>query len=253
MLGRDTPAVIRVMAIREDLIDWRPAEWLDDSGMVSSVQSFLECKKTRRPPPPSQQRAWDHFYRQYHPLVRRIIALSVCRPTSGVETDDLSQEVWGEIVVQLPKLTYRSTRANLSSWLAGLTRQKVRRLAGEPSHALTRYYSDVEDLVGALPSKNLGPEDACFLGEVWVQLETALAKLGERTSAKTFEVFWRRLFQGQAAKEIAAALELTPNEVCYRYRRAKCKWRELTRNMTVLGHAIDVPTRVKSPRPRRAR
>ena len=86
-----------------------------------------------------------------------------------------------------------------------------------------------------------------------MQLQTALDKLRERMLAKTFEVFWRRLFQGQSVKKVAAALDLTPNEACYRYRRGKCKWRALTKNLAVPGVAIDVPIRPNSPCLRKAR
>jgi DNA-directed RNA polymerase specialized sigma24 family protein len=237
----DAAKITTVVAIRSDLVFFWPAEWLDDAEIVSAVQSFLQSKRTRVPVAPSQQRAWDHFYRQYHPLVRRTVATSCRRESPVAEPDDLSQEVWGEILVQLPKLAYDSARAGLSSWMAGLTR------------SLAECSVAVESLAEFLRSRDLGPEDVCFMGEVWAQLEAALAKLRERTSAKTYEVFWRRFFWRQSVKEIAAALDLSSHEVRCRYHRVRRKWQELTKGLAVLGHNIDVPTHPNSPPPRKPR
>ena len=111
----------------------------------------------------------------------------------------------------------------------------------------------VERLANALPSRDLGPEDAYLMGEAWVQLQTALGNLRERTSAKTYGVFWRRFFWRQSVKEIVAALDLSSHEVRCRYHRVRRKWRELTKGLAVLGHNVDVPTQPNSPLPRKPR
>ena len=171
----------------------------------------------------------------------------------AAEPDDLSQEVWREILIQLPKLAYNPARGRLSSWLAGLTRRKIRRLANALPRCSAECSVGLDSLAQTLQSRALGPEDACYMGEVWEQLEAALAKLRERTSAKTYEVFRRRFFWRQSVKEIAAALQLSRNEVRCRYHRATKKWRVLTNGFAVVGRPISVPSGAISPLPRRPR
>jgi RNA polymerase sigma factor (sigma-70 family) len=231
----DSAAITTVVAIRSDLGCLWPVEWLDDAAIVLAVQSYLHCRKAGRPAAAHQEQAWDRFYREYHPLVRRTVAVSCRFAAQASERDDLSQEVWGEIVAQLPKLTYNPARANLSSWLVGLICRKVRRVSNAMRPPHSQYFLGVENLIEALKSQDLGPEDICFMGEVLTELESALAKFRKRTSAKTYELFYRRFFWGQSVKEVAALLDLSPNEVRCRYHRALKKWQSVAKGLSVLG------------------
>jgi RNA polymerase sigma factor (sigma-70 family) len=246
-------AITSAMALREDLADWRPVEWLDDAAIVLAVQSFLRRKKARPPASPSQQQVWDHFYRHYHRLVRYTVASSCRRAVPTVEADDLSQEVWEEIVFQLPRLAYDSARATLSSWLTGLARRKVHRSSRRPPCLPAKRLVDVEHLAKFLRSNDLGPEDLCFLGEVRSQLKAALVRLRRQTSARSYEVFWRRFLLGQSVKAVAAIVELDAHEVRCRCHRVKRKWRAVVGGMEILEKVVDAlpdenPPRRKSVR-----
>jgi RNA polymerase sigma factor (sigma-70 family) len=249
----DETDITTVAAFREDLVDWRPVEWLDDAAMVAVVQAFLRCRRARRIPSRSQQRAWDHFFRRYYPLVRAAVAVSCRDVASRVEHDDVSQEVWDEILIQLPRLAHWQIRASLSSWLMGLVRQKVRRLASRLSRCAAGPSLDVARFADSLRSKDSSPEDMYFMQELWAQLQAALERLRHRTSERTYAVFCRRLFQRQSFKEIAAALKLTSSQARLRYHRAHKKWRVLTDGLALVGCPLDVSSPANSPLPRKAR
>jgi len=250
---REAATITSAVAIRNDLAYWWPVELLDDATIVLAVQVFLKRKKAGLPIVPGQQQVWDHFYRQYHPLVRRVVAASRRGAVSSIEPDDLSQEVWGEILGQLQKRTYNPDKAGLSSRLVGLARRKACRLASFLCPTLAQCFVKIESMAELLQSRDLGPEDVCFMGEVWAQLEAALAKLRQQTSSKTYEVFCRRYFWRQSVKAVAAALALSSNDVWCRYRRVRRKWRALTEGLAILGDVIDVPPRETSPHPRKAK
>jgi RNA polymerase sigma factor (sigma-70 family) len=249
----DVAAATTIAAIRYDLLDWWPANGLDDATIVVVLQSFLQCKQARSPPLLHQQRVWEHFFKQHHPLIRRAVARACRGVVPPAEYEDLSQEIWREIVTQLPKLTYNSARASLSSWLAGLVRQKIRRLVNCALHCLKRGSLTVEGLAELLQSEDLSPEDVCFLKEALARLEAILAKLRRQMSPETYEVFCRRFFGRERFKDIAAALELTSDQTRFRYQRARKKWRALTRSWVIFGRPVSDSSPPKSPPPRRAR
>lgn len=212
-----------------------PIELFDEAAITLATQSYLRCKKAKLPAAERLKPAWDFFHRRYRHLVRRVIAASGRRVAPASERDDLSQEVWREIVVQLPRLKRAHVRGGLDFWLAGLARRKVLRLAHRRSLRGPKRLLALEGFEASLASHGLGPEDACRLRETWDRLDAALAQLRERTSSKNYDLFRRRFLWRESAKEIAAALGLTQNEVRCRYHRVKRKWRLLTRHLVLPG------------------
>ena len=186
---------------------------------ILTVQSYLRCRCGRLPVSPSFEQSWDSFYKQYQSLIRWVVAKS-CRPA---ERDDLGQEIWTEIVVELPKLLDGHIRGGFSFWLVGLARRKIGRLLGRHGCSLATETSPVENY--GLVSPELGPEEEFLLKEMSSQLDSALAKLRRRTSPKNYELFCHKFLGGQSAKQIGDALGLTPNEIKCRYRRLKRKFR----------------------------
>lgn len=203
----------------------------DDAMNLADVQSYLWYAAKDRPVSLYLLRAWDRFYRQYDPLVRQMVAVSCRRIACTADHEDFVQEVWAEIVAKLPGLTYRPERGRLSSWLAVLTRRKVGRLARRLACSCARHLNTIETSEASLPSPDLGPEDLCLARELCDQMDIALARLREQTTAKNFDLFCRRFRWGQSASEIGTALDLTPEEVRYRHYRTTQKWRKLTKGM----------------------
>ena len=214
---------------------------------VSAVQSYLRCLDRRRPVPMTLERSWESFYQQYHPLVKWVVGKFCCQ----VEQDDLSQDVWLELVVELPKLNNGCIRGNFSSWLAGLTRRKVGRTIHQKKALGAKRFLPLEDF--KLASSDLGPDDEYLLKETLNQLDEALDKLRRQTSQVNYELFCRKFITDQSAKEIADALDLTPNEVRCRYRRLKRKWQLLTKGFGANAWNSHFAQTANSPPPSRPR
>lgn len=198
----------------------------DDGPLVISVQLYLQCLTTKQPVSMESLQAWEFFYRQYHPLVCRIVTAS---SWYVAEQDDFSQEIWGEIILKLPRLEYNPTQGRLSSWLSVLVRRKVYGLIR--LRLRSTVHSHIDGLEESLPSQQPGPEELCCLKETRGQLDSALAKLKARTSRKSYEVFRLRFIEGQSAQEVGILLNLTPDEVRYRHYRVMQKWRKLTNTL----------------------
>ncbi len=67
----------------------------------------------------------------------------------------------------------------------------------------------------------------------------ALAEIQQRVSATTYQVLHLRWLEGRSVVEVAARLDLTPQQVWYRQHRAKQKFRELLEIRVALGGTAD--------------
>ncbi len=238
----DYASVATVVAVQDVSSFLPPFEPLPTA--ISDVRAYLQRLGSRQSITPRLEQAWNGFYSQYKPLVGRVSTMS-CHTS---ESDDISQEIWMEIVVQLTKLADGHIRGNFSSWLVGLTLRQANRTVRREALPLTQEPSPIESL--ALASPDLEPDDECILNEMWSQVDHALAELRRRTSPENYEVFYRRLFLREPFKEIAAALGLTSHEVRCRYHRLKRKWQALTKR---LGLNNDGISPCDSPLPRKPR
>ena len=178
------PTAVTVITI---VCTWDAVPWFvcgtglpdDDATMLAEVQWYLNRTTTNQnhPMSPDLLRAWERFYRRYEPLVRQIVAASYHRTACAADHEDFVQEVWTEIVAKLPRLTYSPDRGRLSSWLAVLTRRKVRRLAHRLACSWARHPHAIDNPEILLPSPDLGPEDQCVVREIRGQMDAALARL----------------------------------------------------------------------------
>ncbi len=215
---------------------------------ISDVRAYLQRLGNRQSIAPKLEQAWNGFYSQYKPLVGRVSAMS-CHAS---ESDDISQEIWMEIVAQLTKLADGHIQGNFSSWLVGLTLRQAGRTARREAPSLAQEPSPIESL--ALASPDLEPDDECILNEIWNQLDHALAELRRRTSPESYEVFHRRFFLGQPFKEIAAALGMTPKAARRRYDRTKQKWSRLAGDLDIpLTYGLELKSTVRPPLSRKPR
>ena len=147
----------------------------------------------------------------------------------------------GDILSQLPKLAYNPSRAGLSFWLAGLTWQKVRRLASTLSPSWRSVPWESRVLAESLQSRDQVPEDACFMGGGSGHNWSRPGQVTPANVGKDLRGVLATVFLEESVKEVAAALDEF-HEVRCRYHRVRRKWRALTKGIVVLGHVIDVPT-----------
>ena len=229
----DTVAITTAVAICQSPLTM----WFGDSGvfdedvaLVIDVQSYLR-NRSEHPPSPYSRQAWNTFYGRFQVVVKRIAATFSRRAISLADREDVSQAVWEEIVAKLPDLAYSPARGGLSAWVTVLAWRRARRL----TYSEVRLCHTIECINDAVPSLAPGPEQLCCLREIRDQLEAALAKLGERTSARSYEVFYRRVFGGESVGQIAASLELTPDNVRQLHCRTMQKWRRLAKDVALPG------------------
>ncbi len=242
----DYASVATVVAVQDVSGFLPPFEPLPTA--ISDVRAYLQCLGSRQSIAPRLEQAWNGFYSQYKPLVRRVSTMS-CHSS---QSDDISQEIWMEIVVQLTKLTDGHIQGNFSSWLVGLTLRQASRTVRRETLPLAQEPSPIESL--ALASLDLGPDDECLLKDMCGQLDYALAELRQRTSPASYEVFYRRFFLGQPFKEIAATLGLTSKAARRRYERSEQKWLRLARGLNLpLTYDLESESTPFTPLPRRPR
>ncbi len=251
---RDTGTLTTVVAGRHDLRLECVAELPDgETAAVVDLQLYLWCRKVHCSTPPHLKQEWDSFYEQAKGWVRHIVIELCPSMISAADVEDLTQEVWREVVLALPYLVYRHARGSLSAWLVGLVRQKVRRLVPQLIPFWSRHSVVIEEAGDTLYSSELGPEETSLVQETHDQLLAALARFRRKVSPENYDVFCWRFFLRWSVKEIAAALALSPNEVQCRYCRVKRKWQSLTRDLDLPGCGGESKPSHGSPLPRKPR
>lgn len=188
------------------------------------VQAHLRRLSQRLEPDPAQRGCWDQFYERYDPLIRRVVRSTLRRGASDADTEDCVQEVWAELVTKLVGLDYDPRRGQLSSWLFTFARRKVirfiHRKSRHPAQQLTDPAATVADRDG-------DPSIACGRRENRQLVRHTMARLRTRVSEVNYQVLRLRWIDGRTSAEIAAEVNLTQDQVRYRLRRMKRKFRVL--------------------------
>ncbi len=173
------------------------------SGAPSSTSlSLLERVKAR------DQDAWRRLVQLYGPLVYQW-----CRRWRMTAEDvaDIFQEVFHAVAVQIA--SFRSDRPGdtFRGWLWGITRHKVgdhfRRQGKQP---IAAGGSDAQQQLLELPQP---PEDDASAVAADGVVQRALDHIHGEFEARTWQMFWRTAVDGQAPKDIATELGVTPDAV----------------------------------------
>jgi RNA polymerase sigma factor (sigma-70 family) len=149
--------------------------------------------------------------------------------------EDLFQEVWQEVIVQLPRLVYDPSRGSFSAWLAGLVEKKIRRLMAKRVLPWREHSLTIDMLENRLSSSELGPEDDYRLQEMRERLNDALVEFRHKVPPENCDLFCWRFFQGRSFKEIAAMSGLSAKAVRRRCDRMKVVWHGLTKDLPLSG------------------
>ena len=200
-----------------------------ETALVSDLKLYLWCRRFNCSIPARLNCDWESFYDQCKEMVWEIVVWQCRNARYYMEYEDVFQEVWHEIVVQLPKFAYDPSLGRLSYWLAGLTRKKINRLASSKNHCPEQ--CSIEMQGNDTPSPEFGPEENCLMHELHGQLEAALDELRRRTSPENYDLFTWRFLLGQSFNEIADILGMSSNEARYRYHRVKKKWRRIAKDL----------------------
>jgi RNA polymerase sigma-70 factor, ECF subfamily len=200
------------------------ARSFDDVGEenLAGSKAYLESRSRGVEPPPPLAEAWRRLYEFYAPRIR--VFLRKC----GLHDEDLkdcSQDVWKEVVAKLAHFHQDRTRAQLSTWIMTLARNK----AVDSIRRRNRHISwplDDND-AGAPPDPNPGPAAEYERRRTLVEVQSLLAELASQVSPTSFQVLYMRWIEGLPTAEVATALEITPQQVRFRSHRMKQKVRAL--------------------------
>ena len=212
------PALLQASRRR---VSAQPSEDLDED-FLNKVKSYLECRSRSVEPAPSLVDAWNSFYDAYAPRIKRFLA------HWGLAEEDRSdcfQEVWKEVIVKLAHFQHDPTRGCLGTWLMTLARNKAIDSIRRRSHQLPECLG--RDGAAALLDPNPDPGAEYERRRTQALVRSVLGELSGQVSQLSFQVLYLRWIESRPTSEIAAALELTPDQVRVRICRMKRKFRAL--------------------------
>jgi RNA polymerase sigma factor (sigma-70 family) len=166
--------------------------------------------------------AWDQFYPACDATIRAFAARFFKTPT---DIDDCTQEVWIDLIRNLPDFNLDQNRGRFTSWLFTIVRNKatdmVRRQVRRPAGPLTEAVFSQPDLASEDPPESLSRK-------LDVQsVHDALATLKESTSEENYRILHLRHVEGRDVADVAAVLGISSHQVWSREHRMKQKLREV--------------------------
>ena len=105
--------------------------------LVNQAKEYLHQRLQKLAPDAVLTQAWDSFYETYTEVLRRMAAEF---QLDAQESEDLVQETWARVIVNLQEFQWHEHGAGLRGWLytmirnqaVNLIRQKVRRPSNSP-------------------------------------------------------------------------------------------------------------------------
>lgn len=162
------------------------------------------------------QSGWQEFFDTYWRLIYRV---AVKAGLTDTEAQEVVQETLLEVAKKMPGFHYDPAAGSFKAWLLHTTRWKIsaqfkrrrrkRREVPWPEH-------NGIDISTQEQCPDLISVDWDKLWEAeWEQnlLQAALEKVKLRVSPTQFEIFYLHVLKGQAAKEVAASLEVSAGRV----------------------------------------
>jgi RNA polymerase sigma-70 factor (ECF subfamily) len=189
---------------------------------LGESKAYLECRSQGGEPPPPLVEAWKRLYEFYSPRIRAF--LRSCN-LADADLNDCSQEVWQDVVAKLAHFHQDPSRGQLSTWIMTLARNKAVDSIRRRNRHLSRSLEDNE----AIAQRDPGPDPAAEYErrQTLAQVQQILLELSGKVSQTSFQVLYQRWIEGRPTAEVAAALELTPEQVRFRMHRMKRKIRDM--------------------------
>ncbi len=177
---------------------------LKNADSLATHASLLERLKDL-----NDQDSWQDFYKTYRKV---IFSFAVKHGLTGVEAEEVVQEVVITVARNLPEFRYDPSRCSFKSWLFNLTLWRVQDQIRKrhPKDVSLHCKADETERTGTI-ERLPGPEGE-FLTALWEEewkkdlLERALASLKAKVDAKQFQVFDLYALQQWPARKVARSL-----------------------------------------------
>ena len=205
----------------------------DDDALIRTVQLYLRRRAERSAAAANDSSGWNRFYELYDPLVRRV-ARSWGLPDADL--DDCVQEVWTELIAQIPKLDYDAARGRFRSWLFTVVRRKVIRFVRRKMRGRVVPLADSALLSG----RENDPSIECQRQETGQIVMEMLSTFRCQLSEVNYRVLHLRWIDGRSSTEIAASVDLTKEQVRWRLHRMKRKLRALIAPQITAIESVEV-------------
>lgn len=183
---------------------------------MSQVQDFLRLKLQALNPDALLTEAWDQFYQTYSTILSRFAS---CYDLSASEVDDLVQEVWVKVIRRLPEFHWDRNRGGLRTWLYLLVRsQAIDHIRAKGRRAVV---SNGVSLLDEREPLDLASNPADAVEKQWRHelVQTVLEEIRASSSPANYDVIRLRFVEGKSVDEVAAALDMTREQVWDRQHR----------------------------------
>ena len=164
--------------------------------------------------------AWDVFYQTYTDVLRRMASEF---HLDAQQSEDLIQEVWARVIVNLSKFQWRDHGAGLRGWLYALIRNQALNLIRQRVRRPIKLTAGVNmrDVADSDP----GPDEQWEARWDRELLHHVIEELGKKVSPSNHRLMILRWLEERSLAETATLLKLSEKQVTYRQHRLFCKLR----------------------------
>jgi RNA polymerase sigma-70 factor (ECF subfamily) len=162
--------------------------------------------------------AWGVFYQTYTGMLRRMAREF---HLDAQQSEDLVQEAWARVIVNLSSFHWREYGAGLRGWLYTLIRNQALNFVRQRVRHPLKFADNIEisDIADQVQEKQL---EACWDREF---LQHIVDDVGKRVSPLNHRLMVLRWLEERSQAETAALLNLSEKQVTYRLHRLFCKLR----------------------------
>lgn len=189
---------------------------------ISQAGEYLRCCANSLIPSDEARIEWERFYQHCDATIRRFASTFRGR---GVDVDDCTQEVWTDLIGNLPDFKMDATRGQFNSWLYTIVRSKATDILRRQGRRTMTELSPA--VMARAVATDVGPSELLDRQSDRESLHKAMAKLQEIASDSSYRVLHLRYIDGWNVQQVADALGFSREQVWVREHRMKRKLRDL--------------------------
>jgi len=202
--------------------------------LLIRTQAYLKARADNFEPGSVQHEAWERFFRIHEPFIRHSVAAWHLQPW---DAEECVQMIWVEIIRKLPELKFDPRLGTFRGWLATVIRRQVCHfLAGEKRRRLPVLTIEESVVPG---DESDDPAELAMRRESRLLVQRMIQDLRREVSETSYQVMYLHCVKGLDYSEIATQLDLTQQEVRYRYHRMKQKIEQFAVRSSCVSGDVD--------------